>query len=347
MAIIVERIKNIKPYKVQTIAEGEIKLDAMENPYPLALDIQEKIDTILKTTYLNRYPDPEYKKLKTLIADYCKLTSENILLGNGSDELIMTMLAACGGENRTVCCPVPTFSMYKILAEITNTNFVSVALDNEFKLPVEKIISLDSDINIITYPNNPTGNCFSKEKIEKIINESRGLVVIDEAYFEFSDKTYIKYIEKHKNLIVLRTFSKAFALAGIRAGYMAADKELVKELRKVQMPYNLSILNQKILEVVMQDRKKMLVSVEKLLNSRERMFAELENINGIIPYHSDANFILIEIENMDGMYKALKENKINVRKFGEQELRNYLRVTVGTEEENKSFIETIKSGLKQ
>ncbi|MFH1415090.1 MAG: histidinol-phosphate transaminase [Elusimicrobiota bacterium] len=339
------RVNDLAAYSVQEVAEGEIKLDAQENPYPIPQDIRKKIDNELTGAELNRYPDPQYVKLKELISGYCGVGPENILLGNGSDELIMSILIATAGGSGSVCAPTPTFAMYKILSQLTGREFVEIPLEYDFSLPVTKIITLDPDLVFIAYPNNPTGNCFLKEKIKRLLEHSGSIVVVDEAYFEFAGKTFIDMINRYENLIILRTFSKAFSLAGIRAGYMIGGRSLIKEMRKAQLPYNLSIINQKILETVLENRDRILESVKTLTESRDKMYAELIDIAGIKPFPSEANYILMKIDNMGRVMKALKENHIKVREFGSAVLKDYLRVTVGTEEENRSFIQTLKQAL--
>ncbi len=343
MDFLATKIKKLKSYAVKPVDEGEIKLNAQENPYPVHPDVRCRINDILNSIELNRYPAPGYRRLKKLIADYCNILPNNILAGNGSDELILTILIACGGRNKVVVSPAPTFAMYKILSELTDTKFRDIPLDFDFKLPVREILDENPDIIFIAYPNNPTGNCFFKGEIKEILKHSKGLIVIDEAYFEFSGKTFMNEIKSYPNLLILRTFSKAFSLAGIRAGYMAGNPELMKSLRKAQLPYNLSIINQKIMETVLEDRKKVLRTVRKLISSREKMYNELLKIEGIIPYPSEANFILMKINKINKIFKVLKDNKIGVREFNSPGLREYLRVTVGTEEENKKFIDTLKS----
>lgn len=342
MRFIPDRIRSLKAYSVPAVAEGEIKLDAQENPYPVHPDVRKKINSVLKVIKLNRYPDPGYRKLKKLIAEYCKVAPGNILIGNGSDELILSILIACGGTERFVCSPYPTFAMYEILSRLTGTKFIKVSVDNKFRLAAGKILAAKPDIVFIAYPNNPTGNCFARQKIKKIIEHCKGLIVIDEAYYEFSGKSFMEDTKKYANLLILRTFSKAFSLAGIRAGYMIGNAELLKEFRKVQLPYNLSVVNQKILEVVMEERKKVLYMVKKLIKSRQKMLTELLKIKGITPFPSQANFILMKIDKIDRVFKVLKSNKISVRKFSSPDLKDYLRVTVGTDEENKSFIDAIR-----
>lgn len=338
-----DRVKKLKPYTVPRVLEGEIKLDAQENPYPLPDKLKEKLSRILSGVELNRYPDPKCSDLRSKIGEYCNLEAGNILVGNGSDELILMLLLACGGEGKKVVYPRPTFSMYRILSRLTGTGYRGVPLEENFSLPVKKILAARPDITFLTYPNNPTGNCFSRDKVIEIVKNSEGLVVIDEAYYEFSGKTFRDYINRYHNLVILRTFSKAFSLAGIRAGYIIGNKKIIEELDKVQLPYNISIVNQKLLEAVMDERELIKPVVEKLNRSRDRLIAELDKIEGITPFPSEANYILMKIENMDKVVKRLKRNNIKVREFSEDLLKDYLRVTVGTERENNNLIKALKA----
>lgn len=345
MDFLPDRIKKLKNYTVPQVSEGEIKLDAQENPYPIDGEVREKINRALNSVHLNRYPDSGYRKLRKLIGEYCGADPDNILIGNGSDELILTILMACGGGECKVSFPHPTFAMYEILGNLIGVKTCRVDLDSGFKLPARKILATNPDVTFIAYPNNPTGNCFSRDKIMEIIEHSRGLVVIDEAYYEFSGKSFAGEIKRFKNLVVLRTFSKAFSLAGIRAGYMVGNVQLIKQFRKVQLPYNLSVVNQKILEIILQDREKILCSVNRLLKSRGIMLKELSGIEGIKPYQSEANFILMKIDKLRRVLGVLEKNKIKVREFDLPELKDYLRVTVGTEDENRHFMDTLRKAV--
>lgn len=339
---VIDRVRNLLPYSPSEVSEGEVKLDAQENPYELPESVRERILERVSKLSLNRYPDPENRNLKEQTASYAGCARENILFGNGSDELIQLILSSCGGSGRLVVAPEPTFSMYKILSDLTGTAYMGIPLYKDFSLPVSEIIHNKPDIIFITYPNNPTGNSFRAEDIDKIIKSSGGLVILDEAYYEFSGKSYIDSIGRYENLIILRTFSKAFSLAGIRAGYLAGAPGLIKELSKAQLPYGFSILNQAILETVLDMKDEALNSVKKLIASREAMFNKLKEIEGITPYESDANFILMKIARISEVLKSLKNNNIKVREFSSPGLRGYLRVTVGTEEENAGFIRAVR-----
>ncbi|MBN2406834.1 MAG: histidinol-phosphate transaminase [Elusimicrobia bacterium] len=347
MKFINRNIEELEPYYVPDMEEGEIKMDAQENPYDLDPDIKGKIEEGLRALSLNRYPDPGYPALKKLLAEYSGTDPDNILVGNGSDELILMILLASGGPGKTVTCPAPTFSMYGILSKLTNTAYAEVPLGEGFSLQPRKILATKPDIVFIAYPNNPTGNCFSRKDIEKILKESKGLVVVDEAYYEFSGKTFADCVKDYENLMILRTFSKAFSLAGIRAGYIICSKSLIKQLRKVQLPYNMSVINQSVLEMILKNRGEVLKTVGRIIESRGRLMAELDKISGVSPYPSDANFILIKIDNIDRTMERLEKRKIKVRRFVSENLRDYLRVTVGTENENRSFIEVMTESVQE
>ncbi|MFC2048653.1 histidinol-phosphate transaminase [Elusimicrobiota bacterium] len=343
--IINSRILELDPYSIPEVAEEEIKLDAQENPYPLPPNIKNKIIEKISRTDLNRYPDHKYERIRELIAEYSNTSSENILLGNGSDELILNILTACGGIGKIACAPTPTFAMYKILSQVTGTEFVSIPMEEGFVLPVNKILAVRPDVIFIAYPNNPTANCFDQEAVLKIIDNCKGLIVIDEAYYEFSGKTFADKINESSKVVILRTFSKAFSLAGIRAGYMLARKELINEFRKVQLPYNINIITQLTLEVVLANRLQALDSVKVLLKSRDAVFGELSQMEGIRAFPSEANYILMKIDRIDDVMKALDKSGIRVREFSNTELKGYLRLTIGTEEENEHFYNTILSAL--
>ncbi len=343
--LVKERIRKFSPYEVSHIDEGEIKLDAQENPYAFSRELKEEIKGTITDLSFNRYPDPSYRELKNMISAYCGLKSSNILVGNGSDELILALLIASAGEGKTVAAPSPTFSMYRILSELTGSAYREVPLEKDFSLNSGKMLDLKADVTFIAYPNNPTGNCFSEEEIEKIIVASGGLVVLDEAYYEFSGKSFASRIDEYCNLVVLRTFSKAFALAGIRAGYLLCNEDLAHQLRKAQLPYNISALNEEILKVILSKKRDILGTVELLIDSREKMEEKLKKIQGIKVYPSDANFILLKIDRIDDVIKALEKNKIRVRRFSERGLNNYLRVTVGAEKENRKFLRTLEEIL--
>ncbi|MGM0568782.1 MAG: histidinol-phosphate transaminase [Elusimicrobiota bacterium] len=340
-----KRIRDFKPYEVSEIDEGEIKLDAQENPYSIPEEVTARIKEAIVDLSFNRYPDPSYMELRNMISSYCGVKSSNILLGNGSDELILSLLLASAGEGRRVAAPSPTFSMYGILARLTGSSYIECALKKGFELDVPKLLELEADVTFIAYPNNPTGNCYKRKDMEHLIKSSSGMVVVDEAYYEFSGKSFATLVDEYENLVVLRTFSKAFALAGIRAGYLICNEGLAHEFRKAQLPYNLSALNEEILKIILSKRRRILDSVELLISSKNAMEQKLRKLPGIEVYPSDANFILLKINKINRVVDSMRRNKIRVREFSEPGLRNYLRVSVGAGSENRKFIKAMEESL--
>lgn len=340
--LIKEKIKNLKPYQIPDIS-CPIKLDAMENPYDLPNEIKELLKD--KITGFNRYPDPQANELREIIADYVGVDKEEVLVGNGSDELILYILLTF--KPTQVVYPTPTFAMYKILAQITNFNTIGVSLTEEFELNDEEILKVTKhtpSIIFIAYPNNPTGNCFSKEKVLRIVEESNSLIIIDEAYFEFSKETFLPLIDSYDKVIILRTFSKALGLAGLRIGYLISNSKIINELFKVKLPYNLNSFSQAVGICVLENFRHFLQPhINQIISHRERLYSFLKGINGIIPYPSDANFILFKTINIPAntLFSDLVEEGILIRNLNEEGLSNCLRVTIGNEEENNTFMEKI------
>jgi histidinol-phosphate aminotransferase len=347
-----ENIKNLVPYEVPQI-NCPIKLDANENPYDLPADFKERIKKILDSIEFNRYPDPTCKDLRTVLSHRLRVRDDQILIGNGSDELIQSILLTFGGKKRRVIYPVPTFGMYKILAKITECEIVEIPLlSNDFDLNEEEIIQAtkanDFSIVFLSYPNNPTSNCFSEEKIKKILVESNGLVVIDEAYFEFSGKTNIQYIHEFENLLVLRTFSKAFSMAALRIGYLIGQSSVVKEISKVKLPYNVGTFPQAVAYTLLLEAPSLENKIKTILLERRRLFSFLSKFPQINLFPTEANFILFKTKDVsaDHLYSYLLCQGILIRNLSKEPLlTNCLRLTVGTPQENGRFMEVIKRFL--
>jgi len=340
-SLVKEKIKTLKSYKVADIS-SPIKLDIMENPYDLPDEIKELVKE--KIMGFNRYPNSQADELREALASYVGVGKEEILVGNGSDELILYILLTF--KSNQVVYPIPTFTMYKILSQIADSTSMGIPLTDGFELNDDKILEVTKNtptIIFIAYPNNPTGNCFSKEKILRIIEESEGLVIIDEAYFEFSKETFLSVIDSYDKVIILRTFSKAFGLAGLRVGYVIANRQIINELFKVKLPYNLNSFSQIVANYVIKYKSLLQSKINQIIVQRERLYSFLKGIKGIIPYPSDANFILFKSLNIPAhtLFLDLLEEGILIRNLNEDGLPDYLRVTVGTEEENNIFMERI------
>lgn len=314
-----------------------VKLDANESPYGFG---------VLKSIKTNRYPDPEAKALRKLAARQFRIKAENILHGNGSDELIYYLVMTFGGP---VMYPVPTFSMYGIISQALGEKRIEVPLDKGFDLDIKemllKIRLHKPRLIFLSSPNNPTGNCLSFEKVLKIIDSttSSAIVVVDEAYQPFSGKKGFLYLlKKYKNLVILRTLSK-IGFAGLRVGFMIACPEIVAEVNKVRLPFNLNSLSQGI-SIRALESKRHKSFIKLIISERERLFNEMKGLDGVIPYPSQANFILFRVNNPDRVYNHLLKKGILIKNMNGI-IDDSLRVTVGTPRENRLFLKALKEAL--
>lgn len=334
-------VRNIKPYEVKDIP-CNVKLDANESPYSVRLKISNSI-----FNRLNRYPDPTAKEFRKGLAKSLKVGPQNILLGNGSDELIYYLVITFGGP---VLYPYPTFSMYNLIPRALGERIIEVRLDKEFDLDIDKMLSsikkFKPKVIFLSSPNNPTGNCFSADRILRIIEESDGIVVVDEAYQPFSSKMgFLPFLKDYKNLAILRTFSK-IGFAALRVGYLIAHEGLIEEVNKVRLPFNLNALSQAISLEVLKNKGLIQKYIKEIVSERERLYRELSNIKGIIPYPSEANFILFKVDNSERVFKSLIKDGVLIRNMGNA-LKNMLRVTVGKPEENDLFIKALKKTMER
>ena len=325
-----------------------IKLDANENPYPLPPGLKHMILERLEGVSLNRYPAPGSPGLKRDFARYYGVDENMILIGNGSDELIHILLTSVStSPSGSVMFPTPTFAMYRICALNTGHSIIEVPLNERLELDTEAMLDIISDkktpITFLSYPNNPTGKCFGRGDIEKILEASSGLVVLDEAYFNFSGMTFLRDLDRWDNLVILRTLSKV-GLAALRLGIFIGHPSLVHHLNKVRLPYNVNIFSQVIGSLFVEHSEKFTALTDRIISGRKWLFDELTAIEGINPYPSDANFILFScFMEKDDVYGQLVERGVLVKSFTSPDiLKNCMRVTVGTEEENSEFIETLK-----
>ncbi|MDY8135738.1 histidinol-phosphate transaminase [Aquimarina sp. 2201CG5-10] len=335
-----ENVRGLKPYssaRDEYISDGSemIFLDANENPYENGV---------------NRYPDPQQRNLKAVLAQQNKISEKNILLGNGSDEVLDLLFRAfCEPLIDNVITLPPTYGMYKVLANINNVEEREVLLTESFQPNVLGILAAANNNTKIVFlcsPNNPTGNSFSEESIIKILEEFNGLVVIDEAYIDFSDKnSWLARINEYPNLIVTQTLSKAYGLAGIRLGVCYGSEEAIEILNKIKPPYNVNELTQsRALERVL-DQKQVKLEVSKILEQRENLSKVLSKIPFVKEiYQSDANFILAKVDDANTRYEQLLKEGIVIRNRSTQPLcENTLRFTVGTIKENEKLITVLKN----
>jgi histidinol-phosphate aminotransferase len=334
-------IRTLQPYQAKDI-RCAVKLDANESPYPFS-PTKGVLERIASET-LNRYPDPEAKGLKRAIARKIGTDTDAILLGNGSDELIYYLMITFGGP---VLYPVPTFSMYGIIAQALGERHIGVPLDRDFDLNVDKVAASIKEYRpkliFLSSPNNPTGNCFSSDRILKVVDMAKGIVVIDEAYQPFSSrKGFLPMLKDYNQLVILRTLSK-IGLASLRVGYLVADSALIREVDKVRLPFNLNALSQALAEAALRGSS-LRGPVRAIISERERLYEALLNIPGARPYPSEANFIFFKVHDADAVYQKLLRRGVLVRNMNTA-VRGALRVTVGAPEENDLFIDALKKTM--
>lgn len=324
-----------------------VKLDAMENPFLLPHKIRKEIGKTAQQALINRYPDPSAKKLKHAIARYWKMDPERMLLGNGSDELIQAVILAFGGP---VLVPSPSFAMYEITARALSQKVVTVPLTNEFDLDSDAVIKAakrtKAKIIFLACPNNPTGNRFSDAAVRKVLENVNAAVVMDEAYFSFSGRTFLPFLNRHPSMIILRTLSK-IGLAGLRVGVLTASKEIIGELNKIRLPYNINALSQAAVQVALRHATTLNKQISLLISERRKLYNALLRTPGVTPFPSETNFILLWIEkDATKVFQALKKQGILVKNLDRPgPLKGCLRVTIGTRVENKEFLEELRNIL--
>lgn len=345
-----DRLKNLKSYKTET-TPCKIKLSSNENPFDLPDWLKDKIGEEIKKLHFQRYPDPTSTELKEVIADFYNVKIENIVLGNGSDELIQLLTMVIGEISQPIMYPIPTFPMYQVSADVIGRKKVEFPLDENFQLKKENINkALDKNpiLAFFASPNNPTGNTLNRELI-KYVSRNKVFTAVDEAYIDFSDKEdFLQEAINSENLVVLRTMSK-IGLAGIRLGVLIANEEIAKELDKGRPPFNITAPTQTIGKIVLTEGKEEIKKqVEIIKRERDLLLKELKKLEGITVYPSDANFVLIRVKDGDLIHKKLIEKGILVRNMSHLPLMgNCLRVSIGKPEENRVFIEVFKEILKE
>ncbi|MFQ5451902.1 MAG: histidinol-phosphate transaminase [Nitrospinaceae bacterium] len=337
-----EKIKTLKSYQVENI-DCEIKLHANESPYPPPEELLRDFQESVREFQLNRYPDPDCQTLKKTISRMIQVPPDHLVIGNGSDELIQLIMQVFCNEGDKILFPDPTFAMYSIIAKGLGLTPVPVPLNGRWDVNsgciLETLEGAPPRVVFISYPNNPTGNCYSEDEIRKVIEGFQGIVVLDEAYFNFSGKTFIKDLRKHNNLVILRSLSK-IGLAGLRVGYGVADPVIIEQVNKVRLPYNSNTLSQAFAARLLENFSPVQKQIDTLTKERDRLLQALAEIKFVTVFPSDSNFILFRLEKEGGrIFRNLMENGILVRNLSSHpRLENCLRVTVGTREENDLFL---------
>lgn len=340
------QLAGLTPYDPKYLP-AQAFLSANENPSDLEQEIRHEVRREIAQVHLNRYPDPLANDLRDMIAEANGLDRDQVLVGNGGDELLFDLALAWGGPGRTFLNMPPTFSVYENNARLTNTQVVDVPRRDDYAIDEEAVLARaaqgDVDYLIVTSPNNPTGELASEQFIERLLCATDALVMVDEAYFEFSRRTVRPMLAQHKNLVILRTFSKAFSLAGVRMGYVLGDAEVVREFVKVRQPYSVDAVSQAIARVVFRNRAKFERSIARIIDERARVLAALGEIDGVQPYPSDANYILFKMDGAGEAWERLYARGILVRDFSRApRLEGCLRVSIGSPEENDAFLAALR-----
>jgi histidinol-phosphate aminotransferase len=338
-----ENIKKLTPYssaRNEFKGEASVFLDANENPF----------GSPLLTKSFNRYPDPLQWKVKFELAKIKGVPAENIFIGNGSDEVIdLANRIFCNpGKDNVIICP-PTYGMYEVSANINDVQIKKVSLTNDFQLDVEGILEATDEntkLLFICSPNNPTGNNMNRGDIEILLNNFPGLIIIDEAYINFSrQKTFIQELTEYPNLIVMQTLSKAWGMAGLRLGLAFASLDIIDLFNKVKPPYNINASSQHLNLEALKNTVQVNEWIKEIVDQRNSIKQELSLFSFVEKiYESDANFLLVKVEDADSLYQYLRNKKIVVRNRSKEVLcENCIRITIGTLEENKVLLEALKN----
>ena len=325
-----------------------IKINANECNLNLPPLVEERVITRLTRIAFNRYPNYEYDALREQIARNFSVSKEQILIGGGSSEIIEKIFYCFGGTSAyKIVYPQPSFSMYKIYAKAAQAQAIPFELDENYKLNVKKFIETVKNekaaLAVVCNPNNPTGNALTTDEIEEIAKNIKCAFLVDEAYVEFYGRSAVNLIKKYPNLIVARTFSKAYGLAGARVGYMIANADVTQMIEKAYMPYHMNVLSLAAADIVYQMRDEYVPRIQMMIAERKRMSEQLKKLPGFKVFPSETNFVLVRYDKAVELNKYLESLDIGVRSFGTAAgLENCLRFSMGTRAENDEWFAEVK-----
>jgi len=349
-ALLRQEVLDLHAYLVPD-SSGYIKLDAMENPYLVPPALRGEIAEAVAAAAINRYPDPAAASLKEKIRAAIGLPKGmELLLGNGSDELIQLLALALNKPGATLLSVEPSFVMYKMIAIFTGMRYVGVPLAADFSLDLPATLTAirreQPALVFLAYPNNPTGNLFSAEAVAQIIAASPGLVVVDEAYYAFASDSLIPHLARYPNLLVMRTFSK-LGMAGLRLGFLVGSAAWLGQLEKLRLPYNVGVLPQLVAEKLLVHHEVLLQQAEQIKRDRAKLYQQLNEIAAVKVYTSEANFLLFRVANAAAIFNGLKQRGVLIKNLngGHPMLKDCLRVTVGTPDENERFMAALKESM--
>ena len=339
----IERMSGYTPGEQPAPGERVVKLNTNENPYPPSSHVMDALRAF-DPDHLRRYPDPMANRVRDLVARMAGVKRDNVLCGNGSDELLTYVVRAFVGEGEAIAYPVPTYSLYPVLAEIQNAVAVEVPTREDFSLPFDELARVQARVMIICNPNAPTGVFAPIASIERLAEKFDGVVVVDEAYVDFASDHAMRLAAAMPNVLVLRTLSKSYSLAGLRFGYAVGPAKLIEGLAKVKDSYNVDAVSIDLAAAALRDQAWMTGNVEKIRRERSRLSAALAAL-GFAVTPSESNFILAAVPGGDGRawYEGLKSRGILIRWWNLPRLADKLRITVGTPQENDALLAAIAS----
>jgi histidinol-phosphate aminotransferase len=348
--VIRQDIQSMHGYAVQPSA-GMVKIDTMENPFLLPAHLRKQLGERLAEVALNRYPAERGDVLRAELAKHAQMPEGcDIMLGNGSDELISLLTLACDVPGATVIAPLPGFVMYQMSAELQGLKFVGVPLTDTFELDLQSMLAAVKEhqpsLVYLAYPNNPTANLWNDAAVDAIIEAAPGLVVMDEAYQPFAARDSLERLKRHEHVLLMRTMSK-FGLAGVRIGYLIGRKPLIKEVDKLRPPFNISVLNCEAALFALEHVDEYAQQAATIRAEREKIQGWLRELPGVTPFPSDANMILARVPDSKATFEGMKARGVLVKNvaFVHPLLKNCLRITVGTPDENLKMIDALKASL--
>jgi histidinol-phosphate aminotransferase len=318
-----------------------IKLNTNENPYlpsPKAMEVLRNLDS----EWLRRYPDPFAHEFRQAINEALDVPMDWIIVGNGSDELLNVVIRACADGERNVVYPQPTYVLYRTLTQMQAAKFVEIPYGEDFRLPIEKLVEADGAVTFIASPNSPSGHVVSISELRVLATRLSGVLVIDEAYVDFAEETALPLVQEFESVIILRTLSKGYSLAGLRLGFGIANPRLLTGFFKVKDSYNVDAIACAVGAAAMRDQNYKNECIQKVKRSRAKLALDLKQL-GFQLWDSQANFLLVKPpqENASPIYEALKERGILVRYFKQSGLEDKLRITIGTDEQNQRLLEAL------
>jgi histidinol-phosphate aminotransferase len=350
--IIRDEIRAVGAYHVPD-SRGYVKLDAMENPYGLPAELAAEVGGLAAEAALNRYPDPSAAGLKARLREVMGVPQGmELLVGNGSDEIILMLALAVNRPGATLLAPEPSFVLFRMVATFVGLRYAGVALAPDFGLDLP---AMESAIRahrpaliFLAYPNNPTGNLFDPAAIARIVELAPGLVVVDEAYHAFAGESFLPWLERYPNLLVMRTLSK-LGLAGLRLGLLVGREEWLRELDKLRLPYNVNVLTQAVAQRVLGRMDVLNAQAASICEERGRLYSRVSAIPGVHAFPSRANFILFRVPQADAVFAALKARGVLIKNLNgsHRMLAGCLRVTVGAPQENDRFVDALQASLEQ